>query len=48
MGRVETKTDIPNEDLIKVMDEFKDAGATAVTPTRQPNGLWTVVATFPN
>jgi hypothetical protein len=48
MPRVETLTDIPDSDVDKVVDDFKRAGATTVTKTRQANGMWTVVATFPN
>ncbi|MGA2465844.1 MAG: hypothetical protein ABSH06_16010 [Thermodesulfobacteriota bacterium] len=47
MPRVETLTDIPDNDVDKVVSDFESEGAT-VTKTRQANGMWTVVATFPN
>lgn len=47
MPRVETLTDIPDTEVDQVVNDFKSEGAT-VTKTRQANGMWTVVATFPD
>ncbi len=46
MPRVETLTDVPDSDVAQVVDDFKKAGAITVNATKQPNGKWTVVATF--
>jgi hypothetical protein len=43
--RVEVVKDVPDSDLARVKAEFEAAGAT-VTTQKQPNGLWTVTATF--
>ncbi len=48
MPRVETLTDIPDNDVIRVVNEFKLAGATTVRMTRQADGKWKVEATFPD
>jgi hypothetical protein len=47
MPRVETLTDIPDSDVYRVVKDFESEGAK-VTKTKQANGMWTVVATFPN
>lgn len=43
--RTETLTDVPASDLDQTVAEFKAAGATVVK-TKQPDGLWAIVATF--
>ena len=43
--RVEVVKDVPDAKVAQVKAEFEAAGAT-VTTTRQPDGLWTVTATF--
>jgi hypothetical protein len=48
MPRTETLTDVPAEDVDQVVQDFKDAGATEAKKTKQPNGKYTVVATFPD
>ncbi len=47
MPRVRTLTDIPDNEVDQVVRDFESEGAT-VTKKRQPNGMWTVVATFPD
>ncbi len=46
MAHQETLSDIPDDEVEEVMEDFKDSGATKVTKTKQSNGLWTVTATF--
>jgi hypothetical protein len=46
MAHQETLSDIPDDEVEEVMEDFKDSGATKVTKTKQANGLWTVTATF--
>lgn len=41
----ETLTDVPDSERAALIKEFEAAGAT-VTSTKQPDGNWTVVATF--
>jgi len=41
-----TQKDVPQKNLPVVRAGFKAQGAT-VKATKQPNGQWTVVATFP-
>ena len=43
--RVEVVKDVPDAKVAQVKAEFEAAGAT-VTTTKQPDGLWTVTATF--
>jgi Transglycosylase SLT domain len=38
--------DIPPSQVDQVVQDFKDAGATSVTKTQQPNGNFSVIATF--
>lgn len=40
-------TDVPAEDVARVVAEFMAAGATSATPTRQPDGNFTITAVFP-
>lgn len=40
-------TDIPGGDVDEVVRDFESEGAT-VEKTEQPNGMWTVTATFPD
>lgn len=40
-------TDIPEDQVQEVVDDFKSEGCTDVTKERQNNGLWTVRATCP-
>ncbi len=47
MHRVETLTDVPDSMVKEVVADFKSEGAS-VTKTKQANGSWIVVATFPD
>ena len=47
MGRQEVLTDVPDSDVNEVVGDFESEGAT-VEKTKQPDGNWTVTATFPN
>lgn len=47
MPRKEELRDIPESELQEVVKDFESEGAT-VTTVKQPNGLWTVIATFPD
>jgi hypothetical protein len=40
--------DVPADKVDAVIEGFKNAGATEVTKSLQPNGKFTVRATFPN
>ena len=40
-------TDIPTDKVGSVIAGFRLDSPTDVTKTQQPNGLWTVTATFP-
>jgi hypothetical protein len=44
--RTETLNDVPDSEVEQVVQDYKDEGAT-VTKTRNPDGTWTVTATFP-
>lgn len=44
---VQTMTDVPQAKLRTVVNGFKAQGAS-VEVKRQPNGNYTVIATFPN
>lgn len=46
MPRQEILTDVPDSDLARVVKDFESEGAT-VTKEKQPDGNWTVTATFP-
>jgi hypothetical protein len=46
MPRVETLSDVPDSEVDQVVKDFESEGAK-VTKTQQPDGKWTVVATFP-
>jgi len=41
-------TDIPENEVQQVMDDFESEGCTDVTKEKQPNGLWTVKAICPD
>jgi hypothetical protein len=47
MPHTETVTDVPDDKVDQVVEDYESEGAT-VQKTRQPNRLWTVVATFPD
>ncbi|MEW6417521.1 MAG: hypothetical protein AB1480_05290 [Nitrospirota bacterium] len=47
MSKVEILEDVSDSEVQKVVENFKRAGAQ-VSTTRQDNGLWKVVATFPD
>ena len=47
MARVEVLTDIPSGEVNEVAESFKREGA-AVEIIEQPDGKWTVRATFPD
>ncbi|MBO8134134.1 MULTISPECIES: hypothetical protein [Dickeya] len=40
-------TDIPSDQVDEVVKDFESEGAV-VEKIKQPNGLWTVKATFPH
>jgi hypothetical protein len=40
--------DVPADKVDDVIQGFKDAGATSVEKTEQPDGKFTVRATFPD
>lgn len=45
MPRTETLRNVPDASLAEVVEDFKSDGAS-VTTDRQPDGRWTVTATF--
>jgi hypothetical protein len=45
---VQTETDVPPDKVDRVVAGFKAQGADPVTKTKQPDGNYTVVATFPD
>jgi hypothetical protein len=47
MPHVETLTDVPKDKVDEIVKDFESEGAS-VKKTEQKNGLWTVVATFPD
>lgn len=47
MPRQEILTDVPESDIDRVVKDFESEGAT-VTKVKQPDGNWTVTATFPD
>ena len=47
MPKKRTLTDVSDADVGQLVDDFRSEGAI-VQKTRQPNGLWTVVATIPD
>jgi N-acetylmuramoyl-L-alanine amidase len=47
MSFVRILKDVPDSDLRELVDDFESEGATVET-TRQPDGRWTVKATFPD
>lgn len=47
MPRQEILSDIPESELDRVVKDFESEGAT-VTKEKQPDGNWTVKATFLN
>jgi hypothetical protein len=44
--RKETLVDVPADRVEAVTRDFQDSGATEVQKTKQPNGKFTIVATF--
>ena len=48
MPTTETTKDVPEDKVEQVMSDYKDAGATKVEKTKQADGKWTIVATFPD
>lgn len=48
MPRQEQLTNVPGGRVDKIVAQFKADGATEVTKEQQPNGNWTVTATFPD
>ncbi len=46
MPKKETLTDIPADKIDEVIQNYKDSGATEVTKTKQPDGRYTITATF--
>ncbi len=47
MAKTRTLKNVPPDKVDDVVQQFKDAGATKVTKTKQADGNYTVVATFP-
>ena len=47
MSRVEEIRDVPGDEVDQLVADFESEGAT-VERIRQPDGLWTVRATFPD
>ncbi len=45
--RTVTITDVPSEKLPQVIADVHDDGAIKISSSRQPNGKFTVIATFP-
>lgn len=48
MAQVVVNKDVPPGDVDQLMADFKKVGATKVEKTKQPDGNFTVTATFPN
>jgi len=46
MSRVEKLENIPESDVEEIVSDFKSEGAS-VEKIREPDGQWTVQATFP-
>jgi len=46
MPRVETLTEIPDEEVDEVVEDFRSEGAKV--QKKPENGTWTVIATFPD
>ncbi|GAA0852308.1 hypothetical protein [Aliiglaciecola litoralis] len=46
MARTEELTDIPTSDVDQVIEDYESEGAQ-VEKIQQPNGKWTIKATFP-
>lgn len=47
MAKQKVLTDIPEDEVQQVIDDFESEGCTEVTREKQPNALWTVRATCP-
>jgi hypothetical protein len=47
MAREEILKDVPESELQEVITDFESEGAK-VEKIKQPNGKWTIKATFPN
>lgn len=43
----ETLTDVPANKVGKIVQGCVDDGATEIECTQQPNGKWTITATYP-
>ena len=46
MARTEVLENVPSSEVEEVMQDFRDAGATKVKKTKQPDGNYTVTAEF--
>ena len=47
MPRTERLTDVPDDEVDQLVEDFESVGAE-VTKTKQDDGNWTVTATFPD
>ncbi len=47
MSQVRTLTDVPDSEVDKLVQDFKDDGANPVSKIPEPDGEWTVVAIYP-
>ncbi len=47
MARTEVLETVPSSEVEDVMQDFRDAGASKVTKTKQSDGNYTVTADFP-
>jgi hypothetical protein len=47
MATQKVLSDIPDDNVQQVIDDFESEGCSEVTKEKQPNGLWTVRATCP-
>jgi hypothetical protein len=48
MHKIVTMTDVPDDDVDRVMRNFRLAGAETVTKVQQDSGHWIVTAIFPD
>ena len=46
MSRTVVMKDIPADQVDEIIQSFLDEGAVTASPAQQPNGLFTVTATF--
>ena len=46
ISKEEELKDIPEADLKNIIEDYKDSGASDVKKIKQPDGKYTVIATF--